>query len=649
MVDLCRRDDGKLNILLPGAALLGVRMVARLEEAGEVELTPTGEVERDGQSAAIRLSNGQRRLQGEVRVRLLGEEGTARVEFSAGAANRVFSPEVSFLGQESLSLVIGGIEGAEKLLAEALFCPWWTKPCFPASLREVPGKTQHMLCRIGKKHLLLQPLPGKRGKADLSGCGDGLALTVHANETGYPWVEGAMACAFGDNPFRVVETAYDACRQAGDVVTPPRRGKQFPEMMEYLGWCSWNAFYSDVDEAGLLAKLQEFREKGLPLSWMLIDDGWSQLDREQGKLTGFDADGAKFPRGLSGVIREAKERYGVRWVGVWHAFNGYWNGVLPDSPVAREMARSLSGNKAGWLLPGFTFPQAFEFYNTWHRRLREAGVDFVKVDNQSSAIRYTRNSAPLSAIRAAHDALEASVRLNFPAPLINCMGMAAEDTFARERSAVTRNSDDFFPDRKGSFVSHIMQNAYNAVFQGPLYICDFDMWWTRHESAVASGVLRAISGGPVYISDKVGQTDPAMLWPLMTEDGRLLRCDHPALPAPSCLYENVPEESGVLKLTNRAGDNAVTAAFNLTGEERKCVIRREDTECLPDTAYLAHLHFAGRYVPFDGALELTLPAAGAEIVNLYPVRDGYALVGDPEKYIGAACPDKRRMKVNGDE
>ena len=73
MVDLCRRDDGKLNILLPGAALLGVRMVARLEEAGEVELTPTGEVERDGQSAAIRLSNGQRRLQGEVRVRLLGE------------------------------------------------------------------------------------------------------------------------------------------------------------------------------------------------------------------------------------------------------------------------------------------------------------------------------------------------------------------------------------------------------------------------------------------------------------------------------------------------------------------------------------------------------------------------------------------------
>ena len=35
MVDLCRRDDGKLNILLPGAALLGVRMVARLEEAGE--------------------------------------------------------------------------------------------------------------------------------------------------------------------------------------------------------------------------------------------------------------------------------------------------------------------------------------------------------------------------------------------------------------------------------------------------------------------------------------------------------------------------------------------------------------------------------------------------------------------------------------
>ena len=26
MVDLCRRDDGKLNILLPGAALLGSKV-----------------------------------------------------------------------------------------------------------------------------------------------------------------------------------------------------------------------------------------------------------------------------------------------------------------------------------------------------------------------------------------------------------------------------------------------------------------------------------------------------------------------------------------------------------------------------------------------------------------------------------------------
>ena len=36
-----------------------------------------------------------------------------------------------------------------------------------------------------------------------------------------------------------------------------RENKQLPEMFEYFGWCSWDAFYHKVNEAGLLEKMEE--------------------------------------------------------------------------------------------------------------------------------------------------------------------------------------------------------------------------------------------------------------------------------------------------------------------------------------------------------------------------------------------------------
>ena len=647
MADWILREDGRVDLMLCGVRFRGVRMRVKFEDATEAELLPADEeVGLCGEAEELAFRCEEQPLLGILWVS--EEDGVFRVRLRANARSAAHAVDVHLAGQESLSLTFESIEGVDALLAESLFCPWWTKPAFPKALSGVPEKTQQLLarCEGAKKHLFLQPLTLEGSKADLRGCEEGLRLCVHTNLTGCAEAEGLMACALDESPFEAVRRLYESCHRAGEIVTPPRSEKEYPEMAEYLGWCSWNAFYQDVDEKGLLAKLAELKEKGVPLGWMLIDDGWSQLNRRAGTLTGFYADYDKFPRHLSGVIEEAKRDYGVRWVGVWHAFDGYWNGVEPGSRIDRELADALSTTRCGWRVPGFRMPQAFEFYSTWHRLLREEGVDFVKVDNQSSAIRYLHNSASFAAIRAAHEALEASVRLHFPGPLINCMGMATEDTFARDCSVITRNSDDFFPNKQGSFVSHIMQNAYNAIFQGQLYVCDFDMWWTRHESAVVSGVLRAISGGPVYVSDRVGETDPDKLFPLIDETGRILRCDHAAVPAPSCLYENVPEESGVLKLTNRCGENAVTAAFNLTGGEKTTVLRREDTECREGVSYLAHLHFAGRYVPFDGALELTLPAGGAEIVNLYPIGpDGCAQVGDPEKYIGAASRKTHAVKV----
>jgi hypothetical protein len=51
------------------------------------------------------------------------------------------------------------------------------------------------------------------------------------------------------------------------------------------------------------------------------------------------------------------------------------------------------------------------------------------------------------------------------------------------------------------------------------------MWWSEHpESAIQSGVLRAISGSPIYVSDKIGRSNGEILKPLALSDGKILRC-----------------------------------------------------------------------------------------------------------------------------
>lgn len=633
MIDFLVKENGKMDVLLAGAALRDVTCLVTLEDQGVVPLA-LGEVERGEGFVRVQLANEEIRATGELTLR----EGEDFCYFEPSLFTRGTNKgkPTAFAGKDSFVVRVGEIEGCDALLAEALSPnAWWTNPFFPASLGGVPDQTQLLLARTGAGTLFFLPLVGDRHKTELHGGEDGLYLSMCLYDCGYNRLEGAMLALTADeDPFTAVENGFARCVENGLIRTRLKADKEYPEMMEYLGWCSWNAFYREVDEKGLLAKLDELKKKRVPVGWVLIDDGWSRI-RDM-KLAALEEDPSKFPNGLRSFIRRAHEEYGVGQVGVWHAFNGYWQGVDEESLLARQMSHAFCHTKDGHLLPGFEFSQSFEFFNTWHRWMKEQGVDFVKVDNQSSLIRFVRNNAPMKAIAETHRALEASVRLNFTAPLINCMGMANENEFSRADSVVSRNSDDFFPDQENGFVSHVMQNAYNSVFYDQLYVCDYDMWWTSHPTAVVSAVLRAISGGPIYVSDKVGETDPAMLRPLVEEDGRIIRCDHAARPAASCLFEDVRATTGVLKVTNRCGANAVTAAFNLTGEEKTCRIETGDTECEQGVRYLAYLHFAKKYVPFDQALELTIPANGVEIVNLYPVEGGEAVVGDEEKYISAA-------------
>ncbi|KAI4175323.1 MAG: hypothetical protein LQ346_008096, partial [Caloplaca aetnensis] len=71
---------------------------------------------------------------------------------------------------------------------------------------------------------------------------------------------------------------------------------------------------------------------------------------------------------------------------------------------------------------------------------------------------------------------------------------------------MVRNSDDFFPDIPSSHPFHIFTNALTSLLTSHLNVLpDWDMFQTSHPYSSFHAAARAISGGPIYITDTPGQ------------------------------------------------------------------------------------------------------------------------------------------------
>ena len=420
-----------------------------------------------------------------------------------------------------------------------------------------------------------------------------------------------------------------------------REERRLPEMFRYLGWCSWDAFYREISEEGVRRKAQEFTEKGVPVRWMLVDDGWLSVRYDTEQLTDFVPEPAKFPHGFGQLAEELRAQHNIPWLGVWHALAGFWGGVAPGSAAASAAADALTGTVNGKLVPGPDTGTAF--YRGWYELLRRQGIRFAKVDGQSSVPNYFENTRPMvEAAAGLGQALEGGAAV-LDGAVLNCMGMAMESILSRTTSALSRNSGDFAPKEVEGFTEHLLQNAYNALYHNEFYVCDWDMFWTRHPDAGKHALLRAISGGPVYVSDQVGETDAAVLRPLACRDGRLLMMKRSAKPTADCIFRD-PRQEGVLKLHNVAdygsGMAGGIAVYNLTARAQTFSFAASDIPEL-DAAnpFWVYDWFARKAVRLEpGArFEGTVEAGGCGWYPVLPTGRHAALLGIVQKYVGFAA------------
>ncbi|EXB39014.1 hypothetical protein L484_011173 [Morus notabilis] len=377
-----------------------------------------------------------------------------------------------------------------------------------------------------------------------------------------------------------------------------RHEKKVPGIVDYFGWCTWDAFYQEVTQEGVEAGIKSLSEGGAPPKFVIIDDGWQSVgadeagrsDDELLRLTGIK-ENAKFQNkddpamGIKNIVGIAKEKLGLKYVYVWHAITGYWGGVRPGVKEMEEydsamkypvVSKGVVENEPVWKTDkmavkglGLVNPKnVYRFYNELHGYLAAAGVDGVKVDVQ--CILETLGAGfggRVELTRQYHQALDASVTRNFPDNgCIACMSHNTDALYCSKQTAIVRASDDFFPRDPMSHTIHIAAVAYNSVFLGEIMQPDWDMFHSQHPAGEYHASARAISGGPIYVSDAPGKHDFELLKKLVLPDGSVLRTRLPGRPTRDCLFSD-PARDGIslLKIWSMNKYTGVLGVFNCQG------------------------------------------------------------------------------------
>lgn len=519
---------------------------------------------------------------------------------------------------------------------------WWIRPGFFHRIEDLPQRTQLFLMQDGADYFVLLAVCGKNHRSDMQGSPEGILVTVASNAGNRQRIDDiSLVMSAGRNPYECCQKAVKSALRFLGRTAMQREERSYPAMFDKLGWCSWDAFYQAVSHRGILDKLQEFAEKKLPLAWVLIDDGWLDADYDQMVLKGFDARKENFPQGLAGCVREIKEKYGIQQVGVWHAIMGYWNGLEKGSRAEAAYQDEVERLPDDRILPAVDAGKAFRFFDQWHSYLRnKCGIDFVKVDGQSAiSLAYAGLHTYGRASSGIQKGLNASAALHFRNQIINCMGMAAEDMWNRPSSAIARNSDDFVPEAEHGFWEHALQNAYNSLLQGQFFYGDWDMFFSDHADNGRNSMLRAVSGGPVYVSDQVGRTDPRYILPLILKDGTILRCEAAGQPTVDCLFENPLQSNKPFKIFNRYQDAVLVAAFHL-GTGKCCEGSLALTDILLTSGdYIVYAWKTGELycLQQEAQIPIILGENESELFYILPAKGDFLPLGILEKYLPGSC------------
>ncbi|CAA2972149.1 probable galactinol--sucrose galactosyltransferase 6 [Olea europaea var. sylvestris] len=542
----------------------------------------------------------------------VSENVVATSSSAAGMVEGLFLGAV-FDQDDSRQVVPLGTLRDVHFLACFRFNLWWMTQKMSDKGRDIPMETQFLLLesKNGSSdnneiiYTVILPLVEGPFKASLQGNDkDEVELCLESGDmktVGSVFGHSVYISA-GTDPFETIHEAMRAVKLHLGTFRL-RHEKKLPGIVDYFGWCTWDAFYHEVTQEGVEAGLKSLSAGGAPLKFVIIDDGWQTVGFDDDKtqqhkqlilpmlrLTGIQ-ENEKFQNevdptaGMKNIVNIAKEKYGLKYVYIWHAITGYWAGVRPGVKEMEEygcfiqylnLSKGVVENEPRWRNEaivveglGLVNPKnAYKFYNDLHSHLASAGIDGVKVDGQCLLETLgTGLGGRVQLTSQYQQAIDASVAKNFPDnECIACRSHNIDSFYCSKQTALVRASEGFSPLKPISHTIHIASVAYNSIFLGEFMLPDWDMFHSLHPAAEYHGSARAISGGPVYVSDAPGKHNFDLLKKLVLTDGSILRAQLPGRPTKDCLFSD-PTRDGVslLKIWNMNKYTGVLGVYNCQG------------------------------------------------------------------------------------
>ncbi|RZC53855.1 hypothetical protein C5167_012704 [Papaver somniferum] len=573
---------------------------------------------------AIKISNQKLIIKDQVILSGVPDNVIYTSAATSGPVDGIFVG-ADFTESNSRHVISLGTLSDVKFVACFRFKLWWMSQKMGNQGREIPLETQFLLTESndGSSYTIFLPLIENSFRSCLQGNSmDELELCIESGDihTKASSFTSSLFISNGSDPFDTIANAIRTVKLHLNYTFRQRHEKKLPQIVDYFGWCTWDAFYQDVTQQGVEDGLASLSSGGTPPKFVIIDDGWQSVGVDSQRrpddqdplyrLTGIK-ENKKFQDqedptiGIKRIVNIAKEKYGLKYVYVWHAITGYWGGVRPGVEGMEEYGSVMSFpsvsegvllNEPGWKKDvlavqglGLVNPKrVYKFYNELHEYLVSAGIDGVKVDVQ--CILETLGAGlggRVELTRQYHQALDASVARNFADNgIIACMSHNTDALYCSKQTAVIRASDDFYPRDPVSHTIHIASVAYNSIFLGEFMQPDWDMFHSFHPAAEYHASARAISGGPVYVSDAPGKHNFEILKKIVLPDGSILRAKLPGRPTKDCLFVD-PARDGIslLKIWNINKHTGVLGVYNCQGaawstEERKNVSHPTGTSAL---------------------------------------------------------------------